>query len=114
MDKQSISLDAVFHALADSTRRQVLGRLGEGAASIGELAAPFDMALPSFMKHIAVLENAQLIASRKSGRIRTCALDRSSFIAAEQWFGEQHLLWQTRFMQLDGLLATIKGDNHDG
>ena len=113
MDKQSIVLDVVFHALADPTRRAVLGRLGRGNATISELAAPFDMALPSFMKHIGVLEKSRLIVTRKSGRIRTCALDRESIIAAERWFGEQHLLWQTRYSNLDNLLASIKGDDND-
>lgn len=114
MDNQSIELDAVFRALADPTRRAVLGRLGQGTATIGELAAPFDMALPSFMKHIGVLERSRLIVSCKRGRVRTCALDRDNLIAAERWFGEQHLLWQTRYSKLDSLLASIKGDNNDG
>ncbi len=114
MDNQSIELDAVFHALADPTRRAVLGRLGQGAATIGELAAPFDMALPSFMKHIGVLERSRLIVSRKIGRVRTCALDRDNLIAAERWFGEQHLIWQTRYSKLDSLLASIKGNDSNG
>ncbi|CAN5510003.1 metalloregulator ArsR/SmtB family transcription factor [soil metagenome] len=113
MDYQSIVLDSVFHALADPTRRAVLTRLGHGDATISELAKPFDMALPSFMKHIGVLEKSRLIVSRKNGRVRTCALDRESIIAAERWFGEQHLLWQTRYINLDSLLAHIKGANHD-
>lgn len=113
MDNQSIELDAIFHALADPTRRAVLGRLGQGTATIGELAAPFDMALPSFMKHIGVLERSRLIVSRKKGRVRTCALDRDNLIAAERWFGEQHLLWQTRYSKLDSLLASIKGNDND-
>jgi len=113
MDNRSIELDAVFHALADPTRRAVLGRLGHGTATIGELAAPFDMALPSFLKHIGVLERSGLVVSRKHGRVRTCALDRDNLIAAERWFGEQHLLWQTRYSKLDSLLASIKGDGND-
>lgn len=113
MDNHPIMLDAVFHALADPTRRAVLGRLGRGSATISELAEPFDMALPSFMKHIGVLERSRLIASHKSGRVRTCALDRESLIAAERWFGEQHLLWQTRYSNLDTLLASIKGNDDE-
>jgi len=113
MDKQAIALNAVFHALADPTRRAVLARLGRGDATISDLAKPFDMALPSFMKHIGVLEKSRLIVSRKSGRVRTCALDRESIVAAERWFGEQHLLWQTRYTNLDSLLASIKGDDND-
>jgi len=103
-------LDAVFHALADPTRRAVLARLGTGDATISELAQPFHMALPSFLKHIGVLEKSRLIVSRKNGRVRTCALDRESIIAAERWFGEQHLLWQSRYSNLDALLASIKGE----
>lgn len=113
MDNQAVALNAVFHALADPTRRAVLARLGRGDATISDLAKPFDMALPSFMKHISVLEKSRLIVSRKSGRVRTCALDRESIIAAECWFGEQHLLWQTRYGNLDSLLASIKGDDND-
>lgn len=114
MGNQSMDLDAVFHALADPTRRAVLGRLSHGTATIGQLAAPFDMALPSFMKHIGVLERSGLVVSRKQGRVRTCALDRDNLIAAERWFGEQHLLWQTRYSKLDSLLASIKGHDNDG
>lgn len=113
MDNHPIVLDTVFHALADPTRRAVLGRLGRGSATISELAEPFDMALPSFMKHISVLERSHLIVSRKTGRVRTCALDRKSLIAAERWFGEQHLLWQTRYSKLDTLLASIKGEDDE-
>jgi DNA-binding transcriptional ArsR family regulator len=113
MDNQSIELDAVFHALADPTRRAVLGRLGQGTATISELAEPFGMALPSFMKHIGVLERSRLIVTRKTGRVRTCALDRENLIAAERWFGEQHLLWQSRYSNLDKLLADIKGDDNE-
>lgn len=109
MDKHSIMLDAVFRALADPTRRAVLGRLGKGSATISELAEPFDMALPSFMKHISVLEQSHLIVSRKVGRVRTCAIDRESLIAAERWFGEQHLLWQSRYNTLDTLLESMEG-----
>lgn len=111
MDKRSTALDGVFHALADPTRRAVLARLGGGSATISELAEPFDMALPSFMKHINVLERSHLIVSRKAGRVRTCALDRESLIAAERWFGEQHLLWQARYGNLDALLASMKGED---
>jgi DNA-binding transcriptional ArsR family regulator len=113
MDNQRIELDAVFHALADPTRRAVLARLGTGDATVSELAEPFDMALPSFLKHLGVLERSRLIVSQKRGRVRTCALDRESVIAAERWFGEQHLLWQTRYSKLDSLLARMKGDENE-
>ena len=78
MDNNAIALDAIFHALADPTRRAVIQRLGEGPATVSELAEPFDMALPSFMKHVRVLEGTGLVRSRKLGRIRTCVLDREN------------------------------------
>ena len=109
MANQSVPLDLVFQALADPTRRAVLGRLGQGPATVSELAEPFSMALPSFMKHIGVLETAGLVVSKKSGRVRTCVLDRERLIAAEMWFGEQHALWQRRYSNLDAVLADMKG-----
>jgi DNA-binding transcriptional ArsR family regulator len=114
MDNYPVALDSVFHALADPTRRAVLRRLGQGKATVSELAAPFDMALPSFMKHIGVLEESRLIVSRKNGRIRTCELDREGMIAAERWFDEQRAIWQSRYDTLDTLLATLNGDENEG
>jgi DNA-binding transcriptional ArsR family regulator len=114
MANQIAALDSVFHALADPTRRAVIQRLGRGAATVSELAQPFDMALPSFMKHISVLERSRLIVSTKTGRVRTCTLDRDYLIAAERWFGEQHALWQSRYSNLDGLLTKLNGEENDG
>jgi DNA-binding transcriptional ArsR family regulator len=113
MANQTLALDAVFQALADPTRRAVIQRLGKGAATVSELAEPFDMALPSFMKHIAVLEKSRLIVSRKSGRVRTCVLQRKNLIAAERWFKEQQAQWQSRYDNLDGLLARMTGDKNE-
>jgi DNA-binding transcriptional ArsR family regulator len=110
MASQSFAVDLVFHALADPTRRAVVQRLGKGEATVSELAAPFDMALPSFLKHLGVLEQSHLITSRKSGRVRTCVLQRDSLMAAERWFSEQRALWQNRYDNLDGLLAKLSGE----
>jgi DNA-binding transcriptional ArsR family regulator len=89
-------LNGIFQALADPTRRAVLGRLGKGSASISELAKPFDMALPSFMKHIHFLEDSGLIRTRKEGRVRTCAIEKKSFAAVQAWLSEQRALWERR------------------
>jgi DNA-binding transcriptional ArsR family regulator len=113
MANQSIALDSVFHALADPTRRAVVQRLNLGAATVSELAMPFDMALPSFVKHISVLEKSRLIISRKVGRVRTCTLERENLIAAERWFDEQRAQWASRYDNLDTLLATLTGDQND-
>jgi len=101
MENYSPALDGVFQALADPTRRAVLGRLGQGPASISELARPFDMALPSFMKHIRLLEDAGWIQTRKEGRVRTCVLERRSFAAVEGWLSEQRRLWEGRTDRLE-------------
>ncbi len=100
-------LDASFLALADPTRRAVLGRLVEGPASVGELARPFAMALPSFLKHIHVLEEAGWIRTRKAGRVRTCAIERRSFAVVESWLAHQRAVWEGRTDRLERLAATL-------
>ena len=108
MAQYSSQLDGVFHALADPTRRAVLGRLGTGPASVGELAAPFDMALPSFMKHIRYLENAGWIRTRKTGRVRTCTLEKESFDVIETWLSEQRSIWEGRTDRLELFVTTTR------
>jgi DNA-binding transcriptional ArsR family regulator len=85
MAELSESLDDTFLALADPTRRAILSRLGQGPASVGELAAPFDMALTSFMKHLKILERSGWIVSRKSGRVRTCSIVTDRFADVGAW-----------------------------
>lgn len=105
MDNYS-SLDSVFGALADPTRRAVVQRLGRGPASVKELAAPFRMALPSFMKHIAVLEQSGLVRSEKVGRVRTCRMEPKPLRSAEVWMAEQRALWEGR---TDRLVDFVEG-----
>ena len=88
------SLDAAFHALADPTRRAVVSRLVRGPAPVKELAAPFDMGLPAFLKHLRVLETDGLIRSEKVGRVRTCWVNSDRLAAAEGWLSQQRALWQ--------------------
>ena len=96
MDQYRGQLDGIFLALADPTRRAVLSRLGSGPASISELAKPFDMALPSFMKHIRFLEESGLIVTRKEGRVRSCALENKRFAVVDGWLAEQRAIWEGR------------------
>ncbi len=107
MPNQSIQLDRIFQALADPTRRAVLARLSAGPAPVGELAEPFDMALPSFTQHLNVLENCGLVSSEKSGRVRTYQIAPWPLEAAEQWMVEQRSIWQTRLDQLDSYLLKM-------
>lgn len=97
-------LDSVFQALADPTRRAVLGRLGQGPASISDLAKPFDMALPSFMKHIHFLEGSGLIRTRKDGRVRTCAIEKKPFAAVDAWLNVQRAIWEGRTDRLENFV----------
>jgi DNA-binding transcriptional ArsR family regulator len=108
MDNLSSSLDLVFGALADPTRRAVLERLGEGEASIGELAQPFDMALPSLMKHVRVLEAVGLVESQKNGRVRTCRLKPAAMTDAARWLAEQRAVWEARLDRLEAYVKTIE------
>lgn len=101
MDYHSEALSQVFQALADPTRRAVIRRLGQGPASISDLAEPFDMALPSFLKHIRALEESGLINTHKQGRIRTCALETERFRMVEAWLAEQRALWEARTDRLE-------------
>ncbi|MCY1033335.1 metalloregulator ArsR/SmtB family transcription factor [Corallococcus sp. BB11-1] len=99
-------LSGIFQALADPTRRAVLARLGLGPASISDLAAPFDMALPSFMKHIHLLEGSGLIRTHKEGRVRTCALEKKPFATVEGWLSSQRALWEGRTDRLEQFVTT--------
>jgi DNA-binding transcriptional ArsR family regulator len=101
MEHHQPELDAVFHALADPTRRAVIGRLGQGPASISDLARPFDMALPSFMKHIRLLEQSGLIVTRKAGRVRTCAVEKSRLAILDTWLADQRAVWEARTDRLE-------------
>ncbi|MGE4219897.1 MAG: ArsR/SmtB family transcription factor [Alphaproteobacteria bacterium] len=100
------SLDAAFHALADPTRRAVVSRLMQGPARVTELAAPFSMGLPAFMKHLRVLEQGGLIRSEKAGRVRTCRIDAERLADAESWLAEQRALWQARADRLADYVET--------
>lgn len=89
-------IDLGFHALADGTRRAVIERLHHGEAAATELAEPFDMALPSFMKHLKVLEAGGLISTRKEGRKRICTLERAQLARLSGWINEYEAGWQNR------------------
>lgn len=93
MENHLSPLDAAFHALADPTRRAVLSRLARGAAPVKELAEPFAMGLPAFLKHLTVLEEDGLITTQKVGRVRTCRVNADRLAAAEGWLASQRAHW---------------------
>lgn len=114
MANYSLALDDVFLALGDPTRRAIVNRLTVGAASVTELAAPFAMALPSFMKHLGVLERSGLIRSQKQGRTRTCQLVPAGLQTAEAWMAEQRAMWESRSDRLAAYVESLhaKEKNH--
>jgi DNA-binding transcriptional ArsR family regulator len=100
--------DEVFHALSNATRRQVLEQLAVGPATVSELAAPFDMKLPSFVQHLSVLERSRLVKSRKRGRVRTYEIVPERLGVAEDWLSEQRRLWEARLDRLDTVVKQLK------
>ena len=108
MANQSTQLDQVFGALSDATRRAIVMRLCEGEASVGELAKPFEMALPSLMKHIRVLESSGLVATEKTGRVRTCSLQTEAFASVEAWLTAQREIWEQRLDRLETYVEKLK------
>lgn len=102
--------DAAFHALADPTRRAVLVTLAQGPRPVSELAAPHAMALPTFLKHLRVLEDAALIATEKRGRTRHCALRPEALRPLEGWLAAQRETWAAR---TDRLADHLERENPD-
>ncbi|MDB5622989.1 MAG: ArsR family transcriptional regulator [Devosia sp.] len=94
MENYQPALNSAFHALADPTRRAVIQRLLRGATTVKNLAEPFPIGLPAFLKHLRVLEESGLIATQKTGRIRTCRLEPRRLQQAEAWLAEQRALWE--------------------
>lgn len=105
---QSAVVDDVFYALSNSTRRQVLEQLSVGPATVSELAAPFDMKLPSFVQHLAVLEQTRLVKSKKRGRVRTYEIAPERFKFAEGWLSERRKEWESRLDRFDAYVKQLK------
>ncbi len=107
------SLDSAFRALSDATRRAVISRLVNGPAPVKELAKPFDMGLPAFLKHVRVLEECGLIVTEKNGRIRTCGIQSKRLAEAETWLSEQRALWQASADRLAAFVETQMMENDE-
>ena len=105
---QSTATDAVFHALSNPTRRKVLERLSVGPATVSDLAASFDMQLPSFVQHLSVLEQSRLVRSKKRGRVRTYEIAPERFKVVEDWLTARRRLWEARLDRFDQYVKQLK------
>jgi DNA-binding transcriptional ArsR family regulator len=114
MTNNNAALDRVFHALADPTRRAIVARLCRGPASVGELAKPLSMALPTVLQHLQVLESSRLVRSEKAGRVRTCRLEPAAFSTIERWIAQQRAVWEQRLDRMEAYVKTLaeKGAKH--
>jgi len=105
---QSAAADDVFRALSSPIRRKVLERLSVGPATVSELAAPFDMQLPSFVQHLSVLEQSRLVTSTKRGRVRTYEIAPKRFRIVEDWLTARRQMWEARLDRFDQYVKQLK------
>ena len=111
MDNDSLS--TTFAALADPTRRSILARLATGAATVNELAEPFEITLQAVSRHLKVLERAGLISRGREAQFRPCNLEPEPLDAAVRWIDQHRQIWQGRFDRLEQHLHTIQQAQKD-
>ena len=111
MAEYSADLDRAFSALADPTRRAIVSRLCDGPKSVTELSEPFELALPSLLKHVRVLEQSGLISSEKVGRVRTCKIEPHALQATEAWLHQHISDWERRLDRLEVHIERMKRKN---
>jgi DNA-binding transcriptional ArsR family regulator len=102
------SLDNVFHALSDASRRRMIERLTRSPASVSDLAKPLDMTLAAVVQHVQVLEQCGLVKTTKLGRTRMCRVEPKALSAAQKWIQERRDLWERRFDLLEEELRKNK------
>lgn len=112
MKENASSLDKTFTALADPTRRAILARLARGEATVAELMTPFDMSQPSVSRHLKVLEQAGLIATRTDGTARPRRIEAAPLSEANAWIERYRHIWEDNFSRLDAVLdSLVSGEN---
>jgi len=107
-------LSETFAALANGTRRAILARLAAGAATVNELAEPFDMTLPAISKHIKVLERAGLIVRAQHAQYRPCALNAAPLAELSSWAEQYRPIWESRFDRMDDYLHELQHRGRTG
>lgn len=108
MAKHDPNLSLIFQALSDPTRRAMLAQLGQGAVPVSDLARPTGLALPTIMRHLAVLESAALITTQKTGRTRLCRACPQTLEATADWLATQRANWESQTDRLEDYLATLQ------
>lgn len=101
-------LDSTLHALADSTRRDILLRLAEEEHSVNEIAEPYDMSLAAVSKHMKVLESANLVVRRKEGRKYLCRMNYEPLVEVSELIKTYRRFWETRFDEPEQFLERQK------
>jgi DNA-binding transcriptional ArsR family regulator len=110
---QTDSLSQTFAALADPTRRAILARLADGEATVGELAAPFDMSLPNVSKHLRVLQRAGLVEQGRQAQWRPCRLRAEPLRSASAWIGQYRQHWEVSLERLDAFLHATRDQERE-
>jgi DNA-binding transcriptional ArsR family regulator len=105
MVKRLGSLDAIFSALGDPVRRQIVERLARGPLSVGEIASGFSISQPAISRHLRVLEKCGLLERRVLGRVHRCTLSPAAMKAASTWIDKQRNFWNAALDRLDDLFA---------
>jgi DNA-binding transcriptional ArsR family regulator len=105
MLRQKASIDRVFHALGDPTRRAIFERVSEGPVSVSSLAKPLKVTLAAVVQHVQVLEKSGLVRTTKVGRVRTCRMEAKGLSIAEQWISDRRSLWERRLDRLGAVLV---------
>ena len=106
---KSQTLDRTFSALSDPRRRDILERLSRGPASISELAHPYGISLPGVMKHVRILEEANLVTTEKNGRTRECRLGPAQLDDVTKWIEKYRQEWERRLDRLETIIERRKG-----
>jgi DNA-binding transcriptional ArsR family regulator len=104
MLRQRGTVDRVFHALGDPTRRAIVERLSTGPLSVSSLAKPLEITLAAVVQHLLVLEKSGLVHTQKVGRVRTCRMEPAGLTAAERWIEDRRSLWEKRLDRLGEFL----------
>jgi DNA-binding transcriptional ArsR family regulator len=107
-------LSTTLSALADPTRRAILARLAQGEATVGQLAAPFEMSLPAVSRHLKVLEHAGLIARGRTAQWRPCRLEPEPLREVAGWLESYRRFWEESLDRLDAYLQDLQKGNPDG